>query len=284
MRRLWLVVLAVGSCKLGDALNDYCLRTLACRCDGGECCVLEGNTCNADTPCCSGSCVMGQCRATAAAGGGGGSSGGMGGGTAGGTAGGGVGGGGAGGGSDGGDSDGGGLDAGAIFGASLPYCTPTAAPGSLSIPDGCCRDYECATGQCLGFPFTATGGRRCTPLAAREIDGGTCGDETDCIDGLTCDLRFDAGRCVRTFQTRLGGGLDCLPDDWSNERQSCALLWPDGGAAGVFCYTPGSRVPMGGGPCCSDRSDGGAVASCTETGSCTCNGSCATQYDYVCPL
>lgn len=283
-----LLLLVVLSCKFGDALDSYCRESAQCECDGGRCCVRAPFACDTGAPCCGGAtCVSGTCVANGGGGGGGVAGGGVAGGgvAGGGVAGGGVAGGGAAGGAAGGMA--GGLPDASFPGVALPYCAPTAGAGTVANTQGCCRDYECDSGMCLGYPVGVMGGRRCTTSTIGAPLGDECGDENDCSGNLACDLRFDGGRCVNTFSGVLDGTCRTGTRQPGGE-QGCTFVEPDGGLATYSCWLPGTPLTsMGQGPCCYDRHGDGGVASCLVTGRCSCNDAGACQNDvvpYVCPF
>lgn len=176
------------------------------------------------------------------------------------------------------------------LGAPLPYCRSMVAPGSGDIGAGCCRDADCATGQCLGYPNAMPGGRRCTGVVYEAENAGSCGDETDCqpAAGLICDLLADAGTCRSTIASTLGGICEAGPANADFSR-ACGFRQEDGGAPLYYCALPGSLSSTGGptAPCCYDRLMDGGLSSCLVTGSCFCDdaGACgATLPAYVCPF
>jgi len=46
------VLALAGSCDFTGAVASYCQTTGVCACDGGDCCVTPGNTCDDQDPCC----------------------------------------------------------------------------------------------------------------------------------------------------------------------------------------------------------------------------------------
>lgn len=295
MKRLLVVAaLATSACKFGDALDEYCRKAGTCTCTEGVCCLEGGQSCT-DEKCCHGTCTAGVCpRAPTGAGGG----------TAGGVGGGSMAGGSAGGGSAGGGSTGGGAAGGSVitdpdydggaYGLPVPFCTPSADAGTRHAAsfESCCRDYECDTGQCLGFP-NAGAGRRCTPRTKLDLNQH-CGDETDCRSDLplVCDLIHDAGVCVGTFYGTIGDGNSCTPaPPASAEEHGCNFSPGTCGLPGTI-IDPGSRSW----PCCYDRFSDGGPADCRAllpdggaypgTGTCYCNagGGCGATRRYTCPL
>ena len=59
-----LLALGAGGCSFTSALQDYCGETLLCACEGDDCCIKSGNTCE-EGLCCGrlvcgeGTCVQG---------------------------------------------------------------------------------------------------------------------------------------------------------------------------------------------------------------------------------
>ena len=170
-----------------------------------------------------------------------------------------------------------------VFGIALPYCTPDAGAGTVANGQGCCRDYECESAHCFGFPLAGPG-RRCVPATVFAGPDDYCGDERDCDPNqqLACDLRFDAGRCVTSFPTPFGN--PCAPALTGPDfYRSCAI-----GGDGV-CSLPGKPSQTGGptDPCCYDRLNDGGLSNCLATETCSCSdaGGCgATGSAYVCPF
>jgi len=175
---------------------------------------------------------------------------------------------------------------------TLPYCTPSASPGTLPGGATCCRDFECASNQCFGW----RGNRTCALPAAAAQQGQPCGDETDCApeEPLVCDIINDAGTCVGSFLPLLGEGNACTPGVPMPGMNHTCTFAPAGS-----CGLPGalSDRNTNNNPCCYDRWPDGGLADCrvvtrdggAGTGSCWCElppmmGCGSDANGYVCPF